>query len=168
MSQKIGQGMIYLAWFLLLALLTLAANTLLEKQNNPNQNLASDALNNRMAEVILEQNRQGHYVATGRINTNKVTFLLDTGATQISIPEKIADQLHLKKGYPLQVMTANGSITVYSTDLKQVSLGSITLNNLKAHINPYMNGDEILLGMNFMRHLEIIQRNQQLSLRHYN
>lgn len=157
--------MIYMAWVLFLGLLTIAANNLLEKQNNPNQAVAIHYDNDRIAEVTLTQNHRGHYVANGKINGGKVTFLLDTGATQISIPENIAQRLQLKKGYPLQVTTANGSITVFSTDLNSVSLGAITLSNLRAHINPYMEGDEVLLGMNFMRHLEMTQRNKQLLLR---
>ncbi len=157
--------MIYLAWILFLGLLTLATNKLLEKQNNPNQTVAIHYDNDHIAKVTLIQNRQGHYVANGKINGKKVTFLLDTGATQISIPENIAQRLQLKKGYPLQVTTANGSITVFSTHLNSVSLGAITLLNLRAHINPYMDGNEILLGMNFMRHLEMTQRNKQLLLR---
>jgi aspartyl protease family protein len=166
MSKKIGQGMIYMAWVLFLGLLTIGANKLLEKQHNPNQTPKINYDSNHIVEVTLAQNHQGHYVATGQINEKDVTFLLDTGATQISIPEQVAQRLHLKRGYPLQVTTANGMITVFSTRLESVRLGAISLNNLNAHINPHMDGDDILLGMSFMRNLEIIQRNQQLSLRY--
>lgn len=158
--------MIYMAWILFLGILTMGFNKLLENQNNPNQNVEISYNDDRIAEVRLEQNRQGHYVANGKINGGMVTFLLDTGATQISIPEKVAQRLGLKKGYPSQVITANGTIKVYSTKLNSVSLGAITLHNLRGHINPHMEGDEILLGMNFMKHLEIIQRERQLLLRH--
>ena len=152
-SEKIGQAMTYLAWILFLGLLTFGFNRILEKQNNPNQNVKIAYNDDQIAEVRLQQNRQGHYVATGQINTENVTFLLDTGATQISIPESVANRLNLEKGFPMQVSTANGSIEVYATTLASVSLGAITLYNIKAHINPYMEGKEILLGMNFMRHL---------------
>ncbi len=165
-NRKIGQAMIYMAWILFLILLTFGFNNLLENQNNPNQDVAIEYNDDRIAEVRLQQNRRGHYVATGKINGEAVTFLLDTGATQVSIPESVANSLGLKKGFPLQVSTANGNIKVYSTQLKTVSLGAITLHNIKANINPYMHGNEILLGMNFMKHLEIIQRDKQLLLRY--
>lgn len=166
MSQKIGQGMIYMAWILFLGMLTMGFNKLLEKQNNPNQEVAVQYNDDKVAEVRLLQNRHGHYVATGKINGQTVTFLLDTGATQISIPESVAKRLQLEKGYPGQVVTANGTVTVYSTELETVTLGAITLHDLRGHINPHMDGEEILLGMNFMKHLEIIQRNRELLLRH--
>jgi aspartyl protease family protein len=89
-TSKIGQGMIYIAWMLLLALLTYGFNNYLDRQNNPNQNISAE-WNNNTAEVRLKQNRYGHYVVNGQINNSPVTFLLDTGATLISIPEKIAN-----------------------------------------------------------------------------
>jgi len=162
---KIGQGMIFIAWLLLLALLTYGFNNYLEQQNNPNQNISAEQYSN-IAEVKLKQNRYGHYVATGKINDIAVTFLLDTGATVISIPEHIASKLQLEKGYPSQSRTANGTITVYGTRLDSVGIGSIELNNIRASINPHMSGDEILLGMSFMKHLEMIQKGNELILRY--
>ncbi|MCK5188500.1 MAG: TIGR02281 family clan AA aspartic protease [Methylococcales bacterium] len=164
-SSKMGQGMTYLAWLLFLALLTFFFNNYLEQQNNPNQKVSSE-FDNNITEVRLIRNRYGHYIVNGQINHLPVTFLLDTGATLISIPSHIAQKLHLKKGYPVQSRTANGNITVYSTRLDSVSIGAIELNNIRASINPYMAGDEILLGMNFMKHLEMMQKGKELILRY--
>lgn len=164
-TSKIGQGMIYFAWLLFLAILTFGFNNYLDQQSNPNQNISTETHGNE-AEVRLKQNRYGHYVVNGQINNTPVTFLLDTGATVISIPEKIASKLHLKKGYPAQSRTANGIITVYHTRLKKVGIGSIQLNNIRASINPHMAGNEILLGMSFMKHLEMIQKGNELILRY--
>ena len=157
--------MTYLAWIMFLALLTFFFNNYLDRQNNPNQKVSSE-FDNNITEVRLIQNRYGHYLVNGQINHLPVTFLLDTGATLISIPSQIAQQLQLKKGYPSQSRTANGNITVYSTRLNSVSIGAIELNNIRASINPYMAGDEILLGMNFMKHLEMTQRGKELILRY--
>jgi len=157
--------MIALAWLLLLAILTFGFNHYLEQQNNPNQAIPN-RWDNGIAEVRLKQNRHGHYVANGKINQIPVTFLLDTGATLISIPATIAQQLQLKKGYPSQSRTANGTITVYQTRLNSVSIGAIELNNIRASINPHMTGNEILLGMSFMRHLEMTQKGQELTLKY--
>lgn len=164
-SSTIGQGMIYLAWILLLILLTFGFNKYLEQQNNPNQQISAE-LHNNIAEVRLKQNRYGHYVVNGQINNTPVTFLLDTGATLISIPENIANKLNLEKGYPSQSRTANGTITVYRTRLNTVGIGPIKLNNIRATINPNMSGDEILLGMSFMKHLEMTQKGNELVLKY--
>ena len=164
-ASKIGQIMIYLAWMLLLIILTMGFNHYLEQQNNPNQDVSVD-FNKGIAEVKLKQNRYGHYFANGQINNQPVTFLLDTGATLISIPEAIAQRLDLEKGLSSQSRTANGTITVYETRLNTVSIGAIALHNIRATINPYMESNEILLGMSFMKHLEISQKDNELTLRY--
>lgn len=164
-TSKMGQGMIYIAWLLFLVMLTFGFKDYLDQQNNPNQDVSSE-INNNFTEVRLKQNRYGHYVTSGQINHKPVTFLLDTGATLISIPEKIANKLKLKKGYPTKSRTANGTITVYSTRIDLVSIGDIKLTNIRASINPHMDGDEILLGMSFMKHLELIQKGKELILRY--
>lgn len=157
--------MIYIAWILFLSILTFAFNKYLDQQNNPNQNVSIQKENN-VAEVKLKQNRYGHYVVTGQINQIPVTFMLDTGATLISIPATLAEKLKLTKGYPTQSKTANGNITVYSTRLNSVGIGAIELNNIRASINPHMNGEEILLGMSFMKHLEMTQKGGEMILRY--
>lgn len=164
-NSKIAQTMVYLAWFVFLGLLTFFFNNYLSKQNNPNQDI-DIAYDNNIAEVRLHQNRYGHYVATGKINNKPVTFLLDTGATLISIPSSIAEKLQLKKGYPSKNRTANGTITVYGTNLDSVSIGAIELQHIRATINPYMEGEEILLGMSFMKHLEMTQKGNMMVLRY--
>ncbi|MDT8311763.1 MAG: retropepsin-like aspartic protease, partial [Methylophaga sp.] len=96
---------------------------------------------------------------------HEVTFLLDTGATNISVPAGIAEAAGLKRGRPAMVGTANGVITVYQTQLDTVQLGSITLQAISANINPHMTDEIVLLGMSFMQHLEMIQREGTLTLR---
>ena len=90
--KRIGQGMWMIAWVLLLGLLYLFFEDTISQQYNPNQSLVSDSSN---AEVVLQRNRSGHYVAPGKINGTAVTFLLDTGATTISIPEAVAEKNRL-------------------------------------------------------------------------
>ena len=160
--KRIGQGMWMVAWVLLLSLLYLFFEDTISQHYNPNQNLIAD---NGSAEVVLQRNRAGHYVAPGKINGTDVTFLLDTGATTISIPEAVANKIGLEKGFRSDVSTANGNITVYNSTLDSVQLGGIKLLDIRGHINPYMDGETVLLGMSFMKHLEITQKGNTLTLR---
>jgi aspartyl protease family protein len=164
--QGLGKGMIYAAWLLGLGLLTLLFNHFLDKQNNPNQELTTQAYQDGSHEVILQRNRSGHYVASGTINDKPVVFFLDTGATVVSIPEHIANDLNLQRGTPLLSSTANGTITTYSTTLDSIALGPIKLHQVRASINPYMSDDEILLGMSFLKYLDFSQRGDMMILRH--
>jgi len=152
----------YLTWIIALVMLTMFFNNWLEEQRNPNQYLMTSHIN--AEPVTLNMNRQGHYVATGLINQQPVVFLLDTGATVLSVPENIARKLNLVPGASTRVSTANGNISVYTTNLDQVQLGNIVLKNVEAHINPYMDGDTVLLGMSFLKYLELRQLGNTLTL----
>jgi aspartyl protease family protein len=161
--QKIGKGMIAAAWILALLMLAWWFGQQMQEQRNPNRQVRSSGGETR--QVVLRGNAQGHYLASGEINGEPVEFLLDTGATMVSIPQAVADRLKLEKGPPLESSTANGTITTYFTRLDRVRLGSIELENVRASINPHMEGPEILLGMSFLRKLEFTQRDNELILK---
>ncbi|WNC72991.1 retropepsin-like aspartic protease [Thalassotalea psychrophila] len=161
---KMGKGMMWIAWIIFFALLVWAFQGFLDKQQNPNAvpqvGLTSDGL----AEVTLKRNKYGHYVSAGTINNEGVVFLLDTGATNVSIPAKLADKLNLPNLGNHYVQTANGRVKVYQTQIDQLSIGNIILYNVAANINPGMNTNEILLGMSALKQVEFRQSGQYLYL----
>jgi len=165
-SQTMGRGMYTIAWLFGIGLLTLYFADHQEKRVNPNQNPESRS-NNGVEEVLLQQNRHGHYVTNGTINGVTVTFLLDTGATDVSIPAHIADKIGLKRGRAIPISTANGNIRVYQSWVEQLGIGSIKLYDIDANINPEMKEDFILLGMSALKKLEFTQRDDALTLRSY-
>ncbi len=164
-TNKIGKIFVWLAWIIALALLMFVFQDVLDEQYNPNSQPQVNLNSSGQAEVVLKQNRQGHYVTRGTINELSVTFLLDTGATQVSIPAHIADELQLESYGSYPVQTANGTVTVYRTKIDQLSIGNIFLYNVAAHINPAMKNDEILLGMSALKQLDFHQTGKQLILR---
>ena len=109
----------------------------------------------------LASSRQGHYLLNGQINGQGVTFLLDTGATQVAVPEALAARLALERGAPITLSTANGRATGWRTRLDQLQLGDIRLSG----VAPGMDGDEVLLGMSALKQLEFTQRDGTLVLR---
>ncbi len=157
--------MLYAAWILVLGMMVWFFGVLETNKRNPNQNVHTHILESGEKKVVLQSGRYGHYVTTGRINNQKVTFLIDTGASHVSIPYRAAKKLGLKQGAPLLVSTANGTVTVYATTLNTVSIGEITLHDIKASVNPHMQGEKILLGMSFLRYLSVAHQGNQLTLR---
>ena len=163
-QRRIGKIMVGAMWLLLLGLLTLFFNDFLEQQYNPNQQIASVQRNGQQ-ELELQRNKYGHYVASGMINQQPVVFMLDTGASDISIPLKVAQRMGLQPGRAVTYQTANGPALNYATQLDSVSLGNITLYNLPASINPNVDHEDVLLGMSFLKHLEFSQKGNTLTLR---
>lgn len=158
-----GKWLTVVFWLFLMGSLTLFFNGFIQQRDNPNHALTASDLPN--GNVVLQRNRAGHYLAPGLINGYPVKFLLDTGATDVSVPADVARAAGLVKGRPSQVSTANGVISVYQTELEEVQLGGISLRGVRASINPYMPDDVVLLGMSFMKHLDITQKNGVLTLK---
>ncbi len=154
-----------MAWLLGFAMLIIYFNYFLDNERNPNQSVYSRFDEQGNTEVILKRNRYGHYVTNGKINGVTVQFMLDTGATDVAIPEGLAEKLSLRKGPERRYHTANGTVTAYSTLLDSVLIGPIEVRDVRASINPGLKGKEILLGMSVLKRIEFTQRGDTLILR---
>lgn len=166
-QRRLGGGFLVAGWIAVFGLLAWLFSGLLAHDANPNTRLTGQLTDTGVREVVLRRNRAGHYVAQGFINGTAATFLLDTGATQVSVPEAIARAAGLRRGAPGTAMTAAGPVTVHATQLDSVRLGNIELRQVRGHVNPHMPGKEVLLGMAFLKHLELIQRGDTLTLRQH-
>ncbi len=166
-QKRMGLGMQILAWLVFLALGVFFFNDLLETQYNPNQNLQTRSTDEGVREVVLQRNKFGHYVTSGEINGQAVTFILDTGATGVAVPASVATRLGLQRGQAFRTQTANGTGTSYAAILDRVSVGGIELQDVRAGITPGLQTDQILLGMSFLKHIEFSQRGDTLTLRQY-
>mgnify|MGYP001226249596 CR=1 FL=1 len=164
-QKRIGQGMLVIAFTLALTALTVFFDGWIETQNNPNMDPDSIALEDGSLQVVLLRNRQGHYIAAGTINDWPVTFLLDTGATDVAVPAGLAGKIGLNYGAETRVTTAAGVVPVFSTTINKLTLGRIELNGVSASITPSMGGEMILLGMSALKQVEFTQRGNTLTLR---
>lgn len=116
--------------------------------------------------VTLTADSRGHYQTLGQINGGTVQFLVDTGATAISMSSTRARQLGLnylngERGY---TQTANGRAAAYRITLDTVRVGDITLHNVDAMV---LEGDAlpvVLLGMSFLSRTEMRRDGQALTL----
>ncbi|MFC1681420.1 TIGR02281 family clan AA aspartic protease, partial [Pseudomonadota bacterium] len=81
------------------------------------------------------------------------------------VPERIALELGLERGPARVARTANGRIVTYATMLDSVEIGDIRLTGVGASINPHTAAGEILLGMTFLKQLELVQRGNTLTLK---
>ena len=162
---KFSKGMMIGMWLSALCLMVLIFNYWEDGQLNPNHKPASKVFANGRVEVVLQRNKKNHYVASGYINGERVTFLLDTGATDVVIPMHMAKRLNLQPGRAELAGTANGVIKVYDAVVSQLSIGDLQLVNIDASLNPSMQGDHILLGMSALGEVELLQQGNQLRLR---
>jgi len=162
---RIGKAMLFAAWILVLTILVLFFQRFFEDRQNPNRDVAAALDAQGRVGVVLQRNRAGHYVASGAINGKPVVFLVDTGATDVALSLAIARRLGLSLRAGGMSQTANGNVRTWKTRLDSVDLGGLTLHGVPASVLPNIPGDEVLLGMSYLKHFELLQQGDTLTLR---
>jgi aspartyl protease family protein len=115
--------------------------------------------------VTLKADGQGHFVTSGQINGGTVRFLVDTGATMVSIPAAEARRLGIKytnapRGF---VQTANGAAGAWKVKLDTVRVGDVTINNVDAVIME-AGLPVTLLGMSFLNRTQMRRDGETMVL----
>lgn len=154
-----GTLMLILGWLLVGGLVW----WVMDGQLQPNAHLAK--VSGSQQEVVLKRGMDGHYSAPGFINGQPVHFLVDTGATQVAIPDPVAQRLALPLGPVSQARTANGVIATRITRLDQVSLGGLTAHDVSGSILPDMPDDAVLLGMSYLSRFDVSIRGDEMVIR---
>ncbi len=118
------------------------------------------------ATVVLASDKNGHFVTSGSINGSSVRFLVDTGATMVSMSVDEArragvNYLAGERGYS---QTANGVAPVYKVKLAQVTLGDITLRDIDGVVHENSALPNVLLGMSFLGKLEMRREGGSMTL----
>lgn len=162
---RLGRAMLFAAWVVGLAILVMFFKGIIDRQTNPNPDPVAVVDQAGGPLVVLQRNRAGHYVAGGRINGEPVVFMLDTGATDVALPLPLAHRLGLPLRPGGMSQTANGMVQTWTTRLDSVDLGGLVARNVRASVLPKMPGGEVLLGMSYLKRLEMIQRGDTLTLR---
>jgi aspartyl protease family protein len=157
--------MLLSAWVIAIVLLVALFGRLVSDQRNPNRQLDVTLDSVGTPQVVLQRNRIGHYVASGRINGEPVVFLVDTGATDVALPLRLARRLELPLGAPAISRTASGDVRTWSTVLDSVDLSGLEAREVRASVVPSMPDGEVLLGMSYLKRFELIQRDGTLTVR---
>jgi aspartyl protease family protein len=116
--------------------------------------------------VTLSADPRGHFVAAGSINGGSVRFLVDTGATFVSLPAAEARRLGINylQGQRGELQTANGVAVAYRVKLDSVRIGDIEVNNVEAVVNENGATGVTLLGMSFLNRMEMQRDGQSMTL----
>ena len=116
--------------------------------------------------VVMTADNQGHFYTTGTINGVSVRFLVDTGATMISLGASDARRIGLdfNRGQKGMTQTANGQTAVSKIQLDTVRIGDVTLHNVDALIHQ-TEMPMALLGMSFLNRMEMQRDGSSMTLK---
>lgn len=106
---------------------------------------------------------KGNYTVAGSINGHATTFMIDTGASfvTISAQDAITDGITGCSSID-KASTANGVIDACRTKTSQLSFGNFHLNNIEIQVVP--NNTNPLLGMNVLSQFKIETSNSTMRI----
>lgn len=124
------------------------------------------AMANSSGSVTIPADARGHFVINGTINGRGVRFMVDTGATLVSLSRSDATRLGIDyaSAKPTYSRTANGIARGWLVTLESVRVGDVSVRDVQAMV---MDGElpATLLGMSFLGRFDMQQQGSTLVLR---
>ncbi len=129
---------------------------------------ASVALGGGGGTVQVPGDGRGHFLVDGTINAVPVRMLVDTGASVVAISPSAARRIGLDTGKapPVRLDTANGLTAGYAVTLPSVAAFGSAVQNVPAVVMVKdMAGQDVLLGVSFLRNFQLNVEGNVLSVR---
>ena len=132
-----------------------------------NQSISGTYKKPDQSQLRILADASGMYFIKGTINNRSTSFLVDTGATHVTMSGSKARALSIdfRNGRRGMAQTAAAVVPVWQIVLNSVSIGGINLNNVSATVIDGDKPTEVLLGNSFLRHTDMQQTNSVLIIR---
>nr|WP_315238530.1 retropepsin-like aspartic protease [uncultured Albidiferax sp.] len=115
--------------------------------------------------IVLTADSQGHFMGPGKINGQAMQFVVDTGATAVSLGVNDAERMGItyKNGEQIRMGTANGTVVGWRIRLGSVRIGDVELPGVEAVVTP-SSMPYVLLGNSFLAQFQMTRINDQMVL----
>ncbi len=123
--------------------------------NPPKQKSAQVSSSGR--KVRIKAGHGGHYYTEVRMNNRTVKVLVDTGATMVAINETTARKIGIRlksSDFKYKVNTANGVAYMAAATIREIRIGNIRVQNVRAGVSRDSALSTTLLGMSFLNQLK--------------
>ena len=103
--------------------------------------------------VTIRSDGRNHFQVDARVDGRQVDFLVDTGASAITLRESEAARLGIRpspRDYTVKMQTANGVGKAARVQLNRIEVGGITVRDVEALVTPDDALSVNLLGMSFL------------------
>jgi aspartyl protease family protein len=123
--------------------------------NEPEAGTAAASSSNGST-VELRADRLGHFSASAQINGSSIDVMVDTGASIVALTWEDAERAGIfvrPSDFTHRVNTANGLAKVAPVTIDAISIGGITVRNVKGAVSEPGRLNGTLLGMTFLGRL---------------
>ena len=119
----------------------------------------------RGSRIVLTAGSGGHFMATGAINGRAAQFVVDTGATFVSMGAADAQRFGIdwKAGQIGSAQTANGVMPAWRVKLASVRIGEVEVFDVDALVSQQPI-PSILLGNSFLNRFQMQRDHEQMVL----
>jgi aspartyl protease family protein len=116
-------------------------------------------------EIVIPAGAGGHFMTDGSINGRSVRFMVDTGATLVSLGREEAARLgvDLRQARPAVAQTAGGQVPVELVMLARLRIGEVDLANVPAVVTPVAM-PYVLLGNSVLERFQMRRENDVMRL----
>ncbi|MDD2925136.1 TIGR02281 family clan AA aspartic protease [Rhodoferax sp.] len=117
-------------------------------------------------DLVLKRSQDGHFYTLGKVNGVEAKFMVDTGASLVTVSEDFANRAWIRGGVTTVFKTANGDAPGRIVDGAAVSIGPISVANVRVGVG--LRGHEAgeaLLGQSFLSKFDIIMDKDQMVIR---
>lgn len=158
-SKRLGTIFLVIGWILFLGLVSFLSHYYLYAPKTP-----IVIQNNAGTKITIPRSEDSHFHIMGAVNSIPISFLIDTGATTVTIPEKIAHRAKLVRERKITAQTANGLAEGYITSIPKLTIGPLIFEDVRAIIIPELGDNDGLLGMNILQYFNIEQNYESMIL----
>jgi aspartyl protease family protein len=132
-----------------------------------NQSIAGNFKKPDRSSLKIYPDHIGMYYVKGSINGQSTRFLVDTGATFVTMSGSKARSLRIdfREGKRSTAQTAAAVVPVYQIKLESVSIGGIKVPNVDATVIAGNHPAEVLLGNSFLRHTQMQKAGSVLEIK---
>ena len=106
--------------------------------------------------IRIPRDGRGHFETEGRIDGQRIGFMVDTGASVVALNETSAARFGLRPSrgdYNSAVTTANGTVKAARARIAMLELGGLIVRDIDAMVLPDEALSENLLGLSFLSKL---------------
>ena len=117
-------------------------------------------------DLVIPRAKDGHFYAMGLVNGKPVNFMVDTGASMVTVSEEFAKSAGLARGSATIFKTANGDLPGRIVPGVPVALGPVSVSSVRVGVGLVGgNASEALLGQSFLSRFEVLMSKEQMVLR---